>query len=444
MTVLAERAARLTPIALDVDAIVKRQRTRNSAWVVASVVALALVGAAIAFGLGRDSGSGDNAGASTPTATPTSAASTRQNIEPPLPWPTRGNLADDTAVVNELRVTFAATHRNVIGGIQVVYAGDLPSGRLALVGGRSEFGPDFEWYYGPAGAAVSQLLSWSDPGTWADGLGPASFASIVLNVPGMSPLLVVLGEPDLTSAEVSWRPSYPPDGSVHRAFEPLPLEDGAAVMALGEAPGNLVRVRIANSAGPSFTTQPRPVGNFRSFDDQWPAGDTRLTAELGTADSELVRYALTSLRRELELVNADDITPRVVWGGSLNGEDTAVIRATLRGGGDFQLIAGWSGLLASSVVPRGAPDLPAVWLTWTDDGSEVLRILAGSDVAQLELRSGTRVMTSAAAAPMAIAQLAVPPIEGWGELELVLIDQAGQVSWHRPLIELQSFSIVDP
>jgi DNA-directed RNA polymerase specialized sigma24 family protein len=159
--------------------------------------------------------------------------------------PTRGSLAADTRFVAELsRVPWGGEPAEVTPESRhVVFAGDVPGGRWALVVGRqvdAEATPDpwddragldlvGVWLTGPAGAAAAQMSPAVEPTMVTPGvptalLDPASGTLVVVASPG-------------DAVEVSTRPTIAADGTSSRSFVPVDVVDGVAVVRLDPSDG---------------------------------------------------------------------------------------------------------------------------------------------------------------------------------------------------------------
>ncbi len=154
--------------------------------------------------------------------------------------PARGSLADDPAFVAAVRRLpwNADEAADPAPGLRsVVFAGDVPGGRWALV-----VGP----VLGPAGQPGSTAVWFGGPpGAPADGLNPLTPPT---RAPEHAPLglldqrtgtLVVVAAPG-DAVQVSERPDIGEDGRVHRAFREVQTADGVAVAQVrpSDVPGS--------------------------------------------------------------------------------------------------------------------------------------------------------------------------------------------------------------
>ncbi|MFP5370386.1 MAG: RNA polymerase sigma factor, partial [Actinomycetes bacterium] len=159
--------------------------------------------------------------------------------------PTRGSLAGDTAFLDGVR---ALPWESEIFGVdgapayampsfrRVVFAGDVPGGRWALVVGSSSSGdprggPDGSgdllqaWFTGPPGAAPEQMALSSYP------LGVPPDVPVALLDPRTGTLVVVAAPGD--AVEVSERSVLAADGSRSRPYQPADTTEGIATTRIG-------------------------------------------------------------------------------------------------------------------------------------------------------------------------------------------------------------------
>ncbi|MBB3675390.1 hypothetical protein FHX36_001125 [Modestobacter versicolor] len=155
----------------------------------------------------------------------------------------RGSLAGDEEFLREMRAqswsgTDLAT-TSPPATRRVVFAGDVPGGRWALVVTGEGANRAAAWFSGPEGAQAGRLRLRSvalDP----DPALPVSLADPSTGA------LVVVGAPGDTVA-VSERPEVTADGSLARETTDVPAPDGVAVAALTPLPGapqSAVRVEV--------------------------------------------------------------------------------------------------------------------------------------------------------------------------------------------------------
>ncbi len=445
---LAERAAALVA-PFDPATQVRNEvvRSRRVAGAVAAAVALVMAGGVV-VGVAHQRGHGaPQASASgTPTATPsmTRSAALRM-VTPPLSWPTRGNLADDAAVIAALRVRFVTDNPSIIGGVEVLCAADIAGARVALLAGRRSGSPDtsdvFSWYVGNAGDAVTALQA-PDTQDFSYFEHPER-QPITFGLPDGRTMLIVLAPPAASSIEVSWRPTYPPDGTVTRFFESLPAQQGLVVVDVSARPRQVIRLRVTGPTGGYFDGPIIQMGTVHQMDfDAVPQAD--LQAAWGKADPVTVALGLYDLAQTLGVDTVAQLHPRVVWGGTVDGREMAIIRARLDGGGEFQVVySSGSAMTAVSVLPSGAPDLPAMWVSWdVQTGKWTYDVLARSGVARAELRVRDQVIDSVPVSVGVVARLAdrEDPLSR-ADAVVNLLSASGQIVLSRPALSLGSDDI---
>jgi hypothetical protein len=152
-----------------------------------------------------------------------------------LAGPPRGPLAGDTGFVDAVRrLTWAVPDSGVpdppLESRWVVFAGDVPGGRWALVvagtapaGGTARPGPPLlaAWFGGPADARPDELALQAPPIPVA----PAGPVALLDQRTGTLVVVTVPGD----VVEVSERPQVASDGTVFRTFRRLSAVDGIAV-----------------------------------------------------------------------------------------------------------------------------------------------------------------------------------------------------------------------
>ena len=205
---------------------VRRRRRWLAAATAASLAAVLVVTA----------GSGEDAG---PTADPApQQASVDVGSLPP-----RGSLAGDALFLDGLlRQPWEAPTGDIPvdvtpapGTTRVLFAGDVPGGRWALVTARARYADDrpdsldrddalMAWFTGPAGAAPQDMRL----GTYPHPLRPGSTPALLDPRTGT---LVVVGAPG-DDVEVSARAEVAADGSTSRTWAEAGTTDGVAVTRL--------------------------------------------------------------------------------------------------------------------------------------------------------------------------------------------------------------------
>ncbi|TFV67840.1 UNVERIFIED_ORG: hypothetical protein E4P37_01760 [Bacillus sp. AZ43] len=229
----------------------RAQRRSRAAWAAGGLVAaLVLVGVPVAASmLAVDSDRGQAASERTVVPSPSEGL---------YALPTRGSLADDQEWLAGITardwqpVTDGATPPGgelpdpAVDTRRVAFAGDVYSGRVALVLGLDDGRLGYAWFTGPEGADAAEMEPASDPST----IGPdAALALLDAPAPGASETLVVVAHDGdrvdlgLTVVEAS--------GKLRADRFDLPVEDGVAVVEaeLPEVLWSWQDVRVHRSAG---------------------------------------------------------------------------------------------------------------------------------------------------------------------------------------------------
>lgn len=245
-----------------------------------------------------------------------------------LQAPSRGSLADDAAflaAIADAPWEHAAPERR-----HVAFAGDVPGGRWALVLGERQGAVVGQWFTGPAGAAVDQLLP--------DNYGPAvSDGSTFTRVEPTSPAatFVVVAPPGQT-VEISPRAVVAADGTVTRSYTAASPGNGVAVGQLdsmtrgGTASG--ARYRLVSSGTVGASTALYANGGGRSFD---PPQLTAVRPGSSAASPEAVDQALAQVGGPTGLED-DELSAQLLWAGPVTNDgqtaDVAVLAAELPSG----------------------------------------------------------------------------------------------------------------
>ena len=215
-------------------------RGRRRTWLAAVAVACVAVGGVVVATTG---GSGFPA-ARTGTTEVSAPASPQVEL---VDLPTRGSLADDAEFLAGL-TELSWSEPDTLGyptdlttspdSRRVLFAGDVPGGRWALLVGRPQFVGEtpgepapfipedwfMAWFTGPPGADADEMRLMSYP-----------YGLVFDHVPALldprSGTLVVLAAPG-DSVEVSQRPEIDAEGEDSRTWTPVETTDGVAVARL--------------------------------------------------------------------------------------------------------------------------------------------------------------------------------------------------------------------
>jgi hypothetical protein len=271
--------------------------------------------------------------------------------------PTRGSLAGDHAFLDGVRALTWSEEPPVraadgtilyhlpdppVEARTVVFAGDVPGGRWALVVGWTTFLPPeaadmpedvapqdelaAAWFTGPPGAAVEQMTLAS---------GPMSIATdwpIALTDPRNGVLVVVAAPGDVV--EVSRRPEIGADGSTTREWRPVETDDGIAITSVSAFPrpyDGSTSYRVLRNGRTEARDMPWSIYSEELSEDltiEYPRGRP---SELG---EQAARFAAQNVVSELGL-SAPQVQITAQWVGPVPpGEvgQAAVVTVTLPSG----------------------------------------------------------------------------------------------------------------
>lgn len=239
------------------------------------------------------------------------------------PYPPRGSLAGDAEFVDAmLRMQWGDDGLNPpLDTRQVVFAGDVPGGRWALVVGVLDGEQASAWITGPAMARPGQMMvttaSRGDLGR-AESYGD-------FTVPGRP--LVVIGRPG-DVIEISQRPDIDSQGRVSREYQAVPDESGVAVTAVPEG-GASTTFRLLREGRVVYTDTAGGISAYELWAESRIA--EAAVGSLGTPDPALARSTLAELTERTGL-GPDVFDVSILWGNS----------------------GAFPGLLLSATLPSGA------------------------------------------------------------------------------------------
>ncbi len=338
-----------------------RRRTRRN--VAVGLSCAALLGTAVPFVLDRTPPAAVSASAGA-TAGDSDGAVTATGI---VDQPTRGSLSGDTGFVVGVRELPWPDPGPGGGAVvpgpsapppearTVVFAGDVPGGRWALVVGRptnaTEVGsrPSGDllavWFTGPSGAA---------PGGLTLAGGPSSIPSdwpAALSDPRTGTLVVVTAPGDVV--EVSERPEIASDGSTSRTYRKTRTEDGVAVTRLRPS-------ELSSSGGVSFRVH---------RGDRTVARTSPWSVTPGTPPSPVPIDYPRGQPSALGATAAEYAAERVLVEVGLPLEDVDV---TAQWVGNVPSTGAGAAAVVTVTLPSGAVVVDAQWLVpWRPDGSLV-------------------------------------------------------------------------
>ncbi|NEK58861.1 hypothetical protein GCU56_13385 [Geodermatophilus sabuli] len=287
---------------------------------------------------------------------PAPAAAPSASVPAPvdvLGLPTRGSLAGDPAFLDGVRRLPWTVRESTVGpGLpdapvdsrRVVFAGDVPGGRWALVVGAHTLAagvpadppgpPDGDlaaaWFAGPPGARPDQMRLRTVPRRAPPG------QPVAMVDPATGALAVVAAPGDVV--EVSDHPDISADGDAARSYRRVPVEAGVAVVAL--PPNDLLLTAVAYRVVRDWTQV------VRTKPDPFPAPPSRPAPVL--------------LRRELPSAAAERLVQRAA---------TAVLERLGLPPADVQVAAEWAGDVP---VPRGGTGTAAVVTVTVPSGAVVV------------------------------------------------------------------------
>ena len=366
-----------------------------------------------------------------------------------LTGPPRGSLAGDAAFLDAVRsVGWGAQDAPPPDARTVVFAGDTPQGRVALVVGT--LFEDFRgvWLTGPVGAAAADLVP-----HLPRQLGEERPLALLVGGPGDASLVVVAAPGD--EIAVSDRLMTGPRGTVGRTYETVPSPDGVAVVpARSTTLGPALSVRITREGRPVYRSAADWLGEPPAAPAPLPPL-LPLRAVAGAADPRVVERALADLALPLG-VEPERLQPQLLWSAELrlSRSTGSVVVLVAHSPGGALVVSTWAGggggaVACGTQTPPGTTDpdtltiarlcdvaLPGLgqaddvrWLVVTapadaaaaellDARGRVLRPLALTDGgAVVALPDGARTVRTldAAGAPLRETPIAPSPTEPFGD-----------------------------
>ena len=304
--------------------------------------------------------------------------------------PTRGSLAGDDDFVDGVKALPWATEppvRAADGTIlyylpdppvdtrTVVFAGDVPGGRWALVVGStasaaaaagvpSDVVPDESlaaaWFTGPPGATAGQMTLANEPSSIATDW-PAA-----LTDPRNGVLVVVAARGD--SVEVSQRPMIDAEGQTSREWRPVETDDGIAVTRVSPFPrpyDGSTSYRVLRDGQLEARDMPWSIFYEELIDQPLPIEYPR--GRPGELGDQAARFAAANVLGDLGLSTAQ-VTVRAPWVGTLpnGGEGQAAVVSITLPSGAVVVTSQWlmppqpdgsyvGGFCGQEVLPAGPP-----------------------------------------------------------------------------------------
>ena len=295
------------------DAVTDVRARRSDArrrLLVGAVAALCVIGIAVPLARWAPDPPATSAAAAPSSAT-ASAEPTAARAVPVLAGPTRGSLAGDPAFLDAVRtVGWGAQEPPPPDQRTVVFAGDTPHGRVALVVGTVL--EDFRgvWLTGPVGAAAADLAP-----HLPRQLGEERPLTLLIGGPGDATLLVVAAPGDVIA--LSERLMTGPRGTVGRTYTSVTAADGTAVVpARTTTLGPALSVRVTRDGREVYRAAADWLGEPATPTDPAP-GVSPLRAGPGIPDPYVIGAALTDLALPLGVEPAA-LQPQLLWSAELD------------------------------------------------------------------------------------------------------------------------------
>ena len=298
------------------DRVRRRHRGQRRAQLLTAVAAIAVVAvfAGASSLLQRPATSPDADSAARPSLTP---------VPTITEWPTRGSLAGDDEWVDAVRALdweiptelFAELPDPPLQERHVVFAGDVPDGRVALVVGDDDGRLGAAWFTGPEGAEAAEMevvdlpqrVNRTSPQALVRATSPDARAV----------LLVAVGPPG-ASMDVTAPPVVDSAGTETLPRVELPTEDGVAVYDLQNSWSMASQVRSRVDDRMPYTILP----TVTFTDDAGLTDPSRPVAEVTeelileeTIDRVLAEYGMTE----------EQLRPVVLASGGGNGNERLVL-----------------------------------------------------------------------------------------------------------------------
>jgi hypothetical protein len=237
--------------------------------------------------------------------------------------PTRGSLAGDEDFLRAVRDSGWELAAGTTGSRRVVFAGDVPGGRWALLaaGGSSSRPATTAWFVGPPGAAPDRLALLSvrvapDPAEPVSVTDPATGALVVVDAPE-------------DRIRVSPRPYVDVGGSVSRSFFDVPTSHGVAVVGLPpvrDAAVSAVRLDMARH-GRRLDVHPPTVVDHSAGPVDVQTTPLRTPAPPAAGDGAVPPRVRSLLGQLGEPVGDTPVT--ALWSGDLPGPNDQPARLTI-------------------------------------------------------------------------------------------------------------------
>ncbi len=197
-------------------------------------------------------------------------------------WPTRGNAADDTTLIDRLKLMFARAHPEASDDVQVLVLADTAAFRIAYLTANSVNGVIQSWFSGPVGASELFEGAFSFGGsvqadsviatTLTNSVGKAELA--VIARPTANDMNLAIVDPTL-NVEPAYRTLASTDGV---AFKDVPLSTGAKfaltvrIDGRNVAIGHVPDVQIGSNSVERGTSAPDLLAAALLAANSWTSG----------------------------------------------------------------------------------------------------------------------------------------------------------------------------
>ena len=298
--------------------------------------------------------------------------------------------ADWTSETTDLAAAYTAEQRDV------VFVGDVPAGRWALIALHSAGGDTAAWFTGPVGARPDQMTISGTPQSVSDG-EPLAHVDLV----DARRTLVVVADPG-DAVEVSDRAVLTADGSSERAFTPVADEDGDGVVVTtlqsSTRFGVAASVRVARGGEVVWRSAPSTAGRAAGIDQDDPRGwSVGIAARTGaTIDpgydylDQALATALAPFGLDLDgLADGDAPELAVVFQGSPDGSAIPLITvySVRLPSGARLLLGGWTDAPGDTTPDGLAPDQGVPYLDVRPAGVD-----PADDVVAVDMQAGRRTL----------------------------------------------------
>lgn len=340
--------------------------------------------------------------------------------------PTRGGLAGDAAWLTALRQQvkdlsdgdgiWRVTDRE---SIQVIYAGDIPGRRVAILLVKLRLGFITVWeritYDGPSGATPDQMQEAGNGG--AD--SPVLSYTYGDDVNGGG--VLVVGPPDAT-VSLGLGLGYHASGVVKRRMLPVNSRDGIATAALpatARDPEPYARVtqdgKVIFDGGISSGW-----GGSGTVDGPTPAmlAEAREGGQGNPVNNVLLTHFIAEALRDSRLP-ARGVTVRLWWSGQINGKPAVLLTVQPAGGGVIAYAfhgdpTAWRYDLRLLLPADGAYTRPLAWrmrAEGRDDPTDRVYVIAPRGATRVTVTAGTGAPVPVTFDATGLGTTAIPPDE---------------------------------